>query len=104
VRGREMGTVKRYDLRELSRKIVVKVSRDTAEILHTRNSLGDADDCFEGIEEAAFLDEAENLATGEECGCLEPDEAIEQSLMKWIENELRAALAETEKGEIDARA
>jgi uncharacterized small protein (DUF1192 family) len=81
-------------LREFSRAIVTKVARDTAEILHTRNSLGDADDCFEGIEEAAFLDEAENLATGEECGCLEPDEAVEQSLMVWVEKQISERIAQ----------
>ena len=76
------------DLREFSRMIVTKIARDTASILHVRNLLGIVDDCADPIEEAEFCDEAEALATGEECGCLDPQEAIDGSLMVWVEEQL----------------
>jgi uncharacterized small protein (DUF1192 family) len=81
------------DLREFSRRIVSRVAHDTASILHTRHSLGDADDCYEGIAESDFCDEAEALATGEECGCLDPEEAIAFSLMTWVANEIAERIA-----------
>lgn len=73
------------EFRELAREIVTKVARETAAILHTRHDLDDEDI---DIEEADFCDEAEALATGEECGCADPDEAIEESLMVWVERKL----------------
>ena len=91
------------DLRELARQIVTKVARETAAILHTRNSLGLADDCFEGISESGFCDDAENLATGEECGCLEPEEAIEGSLMVWVERAITERIAKAESSNRELR-
>jgi hypothetical protein len=76
-------------LKDLARFITEHVARETASILHMRHDLGIEDSDMGAIDEKDFCDEAVALANGEECGCMDPEEAIQQSLVAWVETQLR---------------